>query len=180
MRNGKIRQATSITNQIRNIIITSNKLSLAHSKKGSKAMWSTVNKLHGKIPPANANSNIDADTINSYFASISNSSNYIEPTHKLSAPHNINFITSSTVYYILNESCLKRTGSDGLPGWFLKLIFTAICEPLSTIYNNCIKQPFFPTQCKNSIIHAFKTINNPTWFNYSFNCLHLIVFQYFR
>ena len=53
-------------------------------------MWSTVNKLRGKIPPANANSNIDADTFNSYFASISNSSNYIEPTHKLSAPHNNN------------------------------------------------------------------------------------------
>ena len=49
MRKGKIRQATSITNQIRIIIITSNKLSLANSKRGSKAMWSTVNKLRGKF-----------------------------------------------------------------------------------------------------------------------------------
>ena len=144
MRKGKIHQATSITNQIRNIIITYNKLSLAHSKRGSKAMWSTVNKLRGKIPPANANSNIDADKFNSYFASISNSSNYIEPTHKLSAPHNINYITSSTVYYILYKSCPKGTEYDGLPGWFLKLISSEICEPLSTIYNNCIKQAFFP------------------------------------
>ena len=63
-------------------------------------MWSTVNKLRGKIPPSNANSNIDADTFNSYFAFISNSSNYIEPTHKLSAPHNINYVTSSTVFLI--------------------------------------------------------------------------------
>ena len=80
MRKGKIHQATSITNQIRNIIITSNKLSLAISKKGSKAIWSTVKKLRGKIHPANANSNIDADKFNSYFASISNSSSYIK-TH---------------------------------------------------------------------------------------------------
>ena len=109
-------------------------------------MWSTVNKLREKIPPENANSNIDADTFNSYFAFISNSSNYIEPAHKLSAPHNINYINSSTVYYILNKSCLKGTGSDGLPGWFLKLISSAVCEPLSTIYNNCIKQAFFPAQ----------------------------------
>ena len=71
-------------------------------------MWSRVNKLRGKIHLANANSNIDADTFNSYFASISNSSNYIEPTHKLSTPHNINYITSSTVYYILNKSCPKE------------------------------------------------------------------------
>ena len=133
MRKGKIHQATSITNQIRNIIITSNKLSLAHSKRGSKAVWSTVNKLSGKIHPANANTNIDADTFNSYFASISNSSNYIELTHKLSAPHNINYIASSTVYYILNKSCPKETGSDGLPDWFFKFISLAICEPLSTI-----------------------------------------------
>ena len=49
MRKGKIHQATSITNQIRNTIITSNILSLAHSKRGSKAMWSTVNKISGKI-----------------------------------------------------------------------------------------------------------------------------------
>ena len=125
-------------------------------------MWSTVNKLRGKIPPANANSNIDADEFNSYFASTSNSSNYIEPTHKLSAPHNINYITSSTVYYILDISCPKGTGSDGLPGWFFKLISPAICEPLSTIYNNCIKQAFFPAQWKHSIIHPIKKINNPT------------------
>ena len=137
MRKGKIHQATSITNQIKNTIITFNKLLLAYSKRGSKAMWNTVNKLRGKIPPANANSNIDADTFNSYFASISNSCNYIEPTHKLSAPHNINYITSFTVYYIFNKSCPKGTGSDGLPGWFLKLIFPAICVPLLTIYNNC-------------------------------------------
>ena len=129
MRKGKIHQATSITNQIGNIIITFNKLSLAYSKRGSKAMWSTVNKLRGKILLANANSNIDADELNSYFASISNSSNYIERTHKLSAPHNINYITSSAVYYILNKSCPKGTGSDGLPGCFLKLICPAICEP---------------------------------------------------
>ena len=139
MRKGKLHQATSITNQTRNILLTSNKLSLAHSKRGSKAIWSTVNKLSGKIPPANANSNIDADTFKGYFTSISNSSNYIEPTHKLSAQQNINYITSSTVYYILNKSCPKGTGSDGFPGWFLKLMFLAICEPLSTIYNNCIK-----------------------------------------
>ena len=109
-------------------------------------MWIIVNKLRGKIPPANANTNIDADEFNSYFASISNSSNYIEPTHKLLAPNNINYITSSTVYYILNKSCPKGTGSDGLPGWFLKLISPEICEPLLTIYNNCIKQEFFPAQ----------------------------------
>ena len=84
-------------------------------------MWNTVNKLRGKIPPANANSNIDADELNSYFAPISNSSNYIEPTHKLSAQHNINYITSSTVYYILHKSCPKKTGSDGPPDWFFKL-----------------------------------------------------------
>ena len=106
-------------------------------------MWITVNKLRGKIPSANANFNIDAYIFNSYFASISNSSNYIEPTHKLSAPHNINYITSSTVYYILSKNCLEETGFDGLPGWFLKLISPEICEPLSTIYNNRIKQAFF-------------------------------------
>ena len=45
-------------------------------------MWSTVNKLRGEIPPANANSNIDADTFNSYFAYISNTSNYVEASSK--------------------------------------------------------------------------------------------------
>ena len=125
-------------------------------------MWSTVNKLRGKIPLENANSNINADKFNSYFATISNSSNYIEPAHKLSAPHNINSITSSTVYYILYKSYHKGTGSDGLPGWFLKLISLEICESLSTIYNNCIKQAFFPAHWKYSIIHPIKKINNPT------------------
>ena len=101
MRKGKIHQTTSITNQIRNISITSNKISLAHSKRGSKAMWSIVNKLRGKIP-------------------------------------------------------------DVLPNRFLKFISLAICEPLSTIYNNCIKQAFFPAQWKISISHPIEKINNPT------------------
>ena len=65
---------SSINNQIRNIFITSHKLSLANSKKSSKAVWNTVNKLCGKNLSANANSNIDADKLNSHFASISNSS----------------------------------------------------------------------------------------------------------
>ena len=81
--------------------------------------------------------------------------------HKLSEPHNINYITSSTVYYIFNNSFPKGTGSDGFASWFLKLISSAICEPLLTIYN-CIKQAFFPAQWKNSIIHSIKMINNPT------------------
>ena len=162
MKKGKIHQVNSTTNQIKNIFITSNKLSLTHSRRDSKVMWSTVNKLRGKIPPANANSDIDADKFNSYFAFISNSSHYIESTHKLSEPHNINYITPSIVYYILNESFSEGTGSDGLPGWFFKLIFPAICEPLSTIYINCIKQTFFPAHWKNSIINHIKKMNNPT------------------
>ena len=135
MRKGKIHQATSITNQIRNIIITYNKISLAYSKRGSKAMWSTVNKMLGKILPANANSNIDADTFNSFFASISNSSNYIEPTHKLSAPHNINYITSSTVYYILNKSALKKQDRMVSQAGFSTLFFlqsVSPCRPSTT------------------------------------------------
>ena len=153
---GKIHRATSITNQIRNFIITSKKFSLANSEKDSKAMWRTVNKLRGKIPPANANSKIDAYTFNSYFASISNSSNYIEPTHKLSAPHNISYITSSTVFYIFDKNFPKGAGSDGLSDWFLKLIYPAICEPLSTIYNNCIKQAFSQLSGKILLLNPLK------------------------
>ena len=74
-------------------------------------MWSTMNKLRG-----NVNFNVDSDTFNSYFASISNSSNYIEPTHSLSAPHNKKYITSSSVNYFPMKSGLKGTGSDGLSG----------------------------------------------------------------
>ena len=59
----------------------------------------------------------------------------------------------------------KGTGSDGLPGWFLKLISPAICEPLSAIYNKAIKKAFFPAQWKNSIIHPIEKINNPTQLN---------------
>ena len=86
--------------------------------------------------------NIDPELFNPNTY-VSHIKTYIEPTHKLSAPNNINYITSSTLHCILNKSCPKGTGSDGLPGWFLKLISPAICEPLSTIYNNCIKQAFF-------------------------------------
>ena len=139
MRKGKILQATSITNQIRNIIITSNKLSLTHSKRRRKAMWSTVNKLRGKIPPANANSNIDADKFNSYFASISNSSSYIEPTHKLSEQHNIYYITSSTVYYIINKSCPKEQDRMVPQAGFSNLFpmqSVSPCQPPTTIASN--------------------------------------------
>ena len=152
MRKGKIHQVTSITIQIRNTIITSNKLSLAHSKRGSKAMWSTVNKLRGKIPIAN----IDADKFNSYFASISKSSNYIEPTHKLLAPNNINYITSSTVYYIFNEICPKGTGSDGLPGWFLNRIFLAICELCRPSTITALNRHFFQLSGKVVLFSLLK------------------------
>ena len=143
MRKGKIHQVTSTTNQIGNIIITSNKLSLTHSKRRRKAMWSTVNKLRGKIPPANANSNIDADKFNSYFASISNSSNYIEPTHKVSAPHNINYITSSTVYYILYKSCLKEQDLMVSQAGFSNLFLLQSVSPCQASTTTASSRHFF-------------------------------------
>ena len=118
-----------------------------------------MKKLCGKIPPANAYSNIDADTFDSYFASISNSSNYIKPTHKLS--HNINYISSSTVYYILNKSCFKGTGSDVLPGWFLKLFSPRSVSPVDHL-QQLHQAGIFPAQWKSRIIHVIKKINSPT------------------
>ena len=102
-------------------------------------MWITVNKLRGKIPSANANFNIDAYIFNSYFASISNSSNYVEPTHKLSAPHNSYYITSSTVYYIFSKIALKKqdlmVSQAGFSNLF-PLKSVSPCRPSTTTASN--------------------------------------------
>ena len=87
--------------------ITSNKLSLAHSKRGNKAMWSTVNKLRGKIPPANANSNVDADTSNSCFASLTHP-NILNP-HISYKPHIIIILSHLSLY---NTSLVKVNKQD--------------------------------------------------------------------
>ena len=103
-------------------------------------MWCTVNKPREEAPFENAYSDINADILLLYL------------THQtilnlhISYQHHIVIIISLLILSItsLIKVALKNRGSDSLPDWFLKLISAAICEPLSTIYNNCIKRAFYP------------------------------------
>ena len=147
MKKGNLSQAASITNRIKNIIINTNYSTLKNSRRGSKAMWNTVNKLRGKATHSttNCSNNLDADSLNKYFASMSTTTTYVEPLLKSTVISHQHHLNSRTIYHLLTKHCPTGTGSDGLPQWYLQLIAPAISTPLSIIFNNCINDSFFPT-----------------------------------
>ena len=128
-------------------------------------MWNTVNKLRGKATHSttNCSNNLDADSLNKYFASMSTTTTYIEPLLKSTViNHPQHHLNSRTIYHLVTKHCPTGTGSDGLPQWYHQLIAPAISTPLSIIFNNCINNSFFPPQWKSSIIHPIPKTKHPS------------------
>ena len=100
-------------------------------------MWCTVNKPREEAPFENAYSDINADTFSRYFASLSYSSNYIEPKHKLSTPYSNNYIASYSVYHLFTKSCPKKqiVSQTGFSNLF-PLQSVSLCRPSTTTASN--------------------------------------------
>ena len=86
---------------------------------------------------------------------VSHIKTHIEPTHKLSAPHNINYITSSTLHCILNKIRPKEqnlmVSQAGFSNLFL-LQSVNPCRPSQQLHQAGI----FPAQWRNIILHPTK------------------------
>ena len=142
---------------------------LCNSNTTPKVYWSILKSLYcGKkvpvIPPIMHENNFvtkfkdKADLFNKYFANqcslLQNGSTL--PEHDLFVPHNfLNDIILSDddiLQSIHRLDSNKSHGFDGISIRMLKLCDVSIVKPLSIIFNNCIKNGYFPSAWKKGNI----------------------------
>ena len=107
---------------------------------------------------------VEADVFNQFFAQIGNKLSGKKVNHKIalrhvkSVPNSMVFqeITTKevfdTIIFIKNKG---SSGPDGISNQILKLSSTVISEPLSKLFNQCIKQGTFPNALKIAKVLPF-------------------------
>ncbi|ESO02824.1 hypothetical protein HELRODRAFT_174248 [Helobdella robusta] len=130
MRSESILKAAAITKYISKLIINFNSKTFTNSKRGSKVMWDQVNKIRGsdKSFKTSTSQQIDANTLNTQFASMSTDPFYKTPPTKaktIISRHQHQQFISYSVMHILTMTCPSGTGPDGLPACLrgIKLLF---------------------------------------------------------
>ena len=134
-----------------------------------KTFWDEVNKVRGtnkKHQAVNDHSdNICAESLNSFYASISHDHFYKAPNVKETCQdnpkHSFN-ILPYTVFKYLDSLKSTSCGLDMLPSWFLKLSAPFISEPLAYLFSSCISLGFVPEQWKTSLIVPIPKVPRPT------------------
>ncbi|ESO12174.1 hypothetical protein HELRODRAFT_158637 [Helobdella robusta] len=124
MRLGSTLKAAAITKYISKLIINFNSKTFTNSKRGSKAMWEQVKKIVGSEKSLNTSTvqHIDANTLNTHFASMSTDHSYkISPTKATTInSHQHQQFTPYSVLHILTKACPSGKGPDGLQACKLK------------------------------------------------------------
>ncbi|ESO00392.1 hypothetical protein HELRODRAFT_175809 [Helobdella robusta] len=87
MRSGYILKAAAITKYINKLIINFNSKTFTNSKRGSKAMWEQVNNIRCSDKSFNMSTSqqVDANTLNTHFTSMSTDPSYKTPPTKATA-----------------------------------------------------------------------------------------------
>lgn len=171
MRNGNLSEASIITETIRKMIIQNNSISLTkvNTRKACKTAWTRINKvvkptMHQMIVP----SDINARTLNDYYANISKDDNYDAPPLKHSATNNLSinqntlFFDSYEIYCKMRNLRHSAMGPDNLPSWYLKLISWWACKAIANIYNDSIRLSHVPQCFKLAIISPIPKISKPS------------------
>ncbi|ESO05986.1 hypothetical protein HELRODRAFT_160090 [Helobdella robusta] len=114
MRLGSTLKAAAITKYISKLIINFNSKTFTNSKRGSKAMWEQVNKIRGFEKSLNTSTvqHIDANTLNTHFASMSTDQSYKIPPTKATTikSHQHQQFTPYSVLHMLTKACPSGTG----------------------------------------------------------------------
>jgi len=157
MRQGRLQAADALTKRVGTAISLFNSKQLhgitSASGDGCKEMWKRVNSLCDKASPVPIqDEGLRADSINEYYAAVSNDESYIMPSSKssclppvctLTAP-----ISGMMVYKAIIKLKTKATSFDCIQPWFIKLIGPFIVEPWELLYNASIAQSTVPSQWK--------------------------------
>lgn len=161
MRSNKIEQASAIGLKVGKLIARRNSSKLAHISAGGSSMWDEVRKLTANTKHCSLPTSISAQSLNTYYASVSTDPCYLPPASKLSALHPDDPITEFAVFKLLDKLQSTASGPDDLPFWFLRTAAPIITRSLTYLINLSLNSSSVPTQWKAAVIHPIPKISSP-------------------
>lgn len=168
---GKTDEADRIADKINKMI----KISLSKRLAGLEAatpkqLWRSVNTSQsGKTYRPNFVDTVDADKLNSYFASVSFDSAYdVNDTLKFRVP----LETRDVVVYVHDyevEPLLRKVqstspGADPFPAWLFQLCSVELADLVAHVFNCTFTFGSVPSSWRQSLVTPIPKIQNPTSF----------------
>ena len=157
LRKNRTRDANNISDQVRRLI--SCKFQGLH-ERGSQSWWCSINQLTGRAKP-NRVIAFNPFDLNTYFADICTTNDYIPPAWADTRGYNPPTVSSSQVFNAVRT--VKRTspGIDGIPSWILRGNAHNLTDAITHLCNLSISQCYFPSSFKTSVIRPIPKVSNP-------------------
>ena len=147
MRKGQLDVADGLAKLISKSIINNNSTMLADKGRGTKDLWTTVNKILGKSENKFlSSSDLNAQQLNDHFGKVSTDGGYIAPLRKDTVCNQPVIFKATVLFKHFDKLKATSPGLDDIPFWFLRLAAPFISLPLSYMFNNAINQSIVPAQ----------------------------------
>src|SRR6218665_3231615 len=104
---------------------------------------------------------INADDLNTYYASISTDNSYQPPTLKAMVNPKSLIVPETQVFHLLDHLQPTAEGADQLPTWFLRLLVPVISGWLAQLINRSLCESLVPSQWKLAIIKPAPKVKSP-------------------
>ena len=132
----------------------------------AKIMRTQVRKLTGRSKAANTvcnNATNTADSLNDYYAAISDDVSYTAPSVKSTVNNRSaeNHITEWRMFKLLDTLPLTAMGLDNIPAWFLRIGAPFFSAPISDMMNLSLSSSTVPRQWKAASILPIPKIPSP-------------------
>jgi len=156
IRLGRQQEADTIAARIGKYIEKKNSTYLSNIHLNSRAgvieLWTKVRSLTRANRQNNADHQLTASELNTFFAEFSTDLKYVAPLYKSTVlpTDSIPQFTDMNIFNILANLSATATGLDQLPAWFLQLGALFFAAPIAYIFNTFINHSFVPKQWKTA------------------------------
>ena len=160
---GRTEAASALSERINNLITRRNTLMFEKTKRGSRELWSCVNRLRGENREHTlADSNITASSLNQHYATISTDQDYTPPLCKLTVTDTTKpFFEEYSIFQMLEAIGQTAAGPDEIMWWFLKGAAIGLATPISYLFNQSVGFAYIPPQWKKALLHQCLKLPNP-------------------
>src|SRR6218665_2979438 len=129
--------------------------------KGTKELWTAINKLTCNQGSEHLQHNFTAEDLNLHFAATSTDLQHQPPPLKQTAAPATQDFNEQLIFKVLDRLKPTTEGSDMIPAWFLRVLAPSCSAWLALLFNIFLCFSWVPPEWKISIIHRDPKVTPP-------------------
>src|SRR6218665_3428618 len=163
LKRGRHEAAAAVSVRINSCIARRNAVSFDGLERGSRKLWTEVNRLRRPLNDTHGCGGLTADDLNRHYAALSTDHQYVRPSRKVTVTDTSNDVFSSLevfnhLYTLVNTS----SGPDEVPPRVLRLASPFIAKPVAYLFNQSLFHSVVPHQLKRSVITPVAKVALPS------------------